>query len=172
MENFFLEKENTYNSHQAYKNSKLANAMFTYELAKQLENTGVTVNCLCPGMPTVFHTLLISSIHNPMIFFFLSPHYSPHYTDMTHFCLSVAHTCTSPHNQVFSLLIIPFGFSGFIPTTELFRNTSNAQKFYRKFILHGLLRFTKATRSVEQGAKAVVEMATGEKLKGKDCCLQ
>lgn len=102
-ENFFLEKENTYNAHQAYKNSKMANAMFTYELAKQLENTGVTINCLCPG---------------------------------------------------------------FIPTTELFRNTSNAQRFYRKFILHGLLRFTKATRSIEQGAKAVVEMATGEKLKG------
>lgn len=77
VENFFLEKENTYNSHQAYKNSKLANAMFTYELAKQLENTGVTVNCLCPGMPSVFHTLLISSIHNPMISFPLSPLLSP-----------------------------------------------------------------------------------------------
>lgn len=33
----------------AYSNSKLALVMFTYELARRLQGTGVTVNCLHPG---------------------------------------------------------------------------------------------------------------------------
>jgi len=33
----------------AYSNSKLALAMFTYELARRLQGTGVTANCLHPG---------------------------------------------------------------------------------------------------------------------------
>jgi retinol dehydrogenase 14 len=33
----------------AYANSKLANILFTYELARRLEGTGVTANCLHPG---------------------------------------------------------------------------------------------------------------------------
>ncbi len=33
----------------AYSNSKLALVMFTYELAKRLQGSGVTVNCLHPG---------------------------------------------------------------------------------------------------------------------------
>ncbi|GAB1597828.1 retinol dehydrogenase 11-like [Argonauta hians] len=49
MNNFFLEKPNTYNGHQAYKNSKLANVMFTYELAERIRNKNITVNCCCPG---------------------------------------------------------------------------------------------------------------------------
>lgn len=39
----------TYNGHKAYANSKLANIMFTYALARRLEGTGVTVNCVHPG---------------------------------------------------------------------------------------------------------------------------
>ncbi len=35
---------------QGYKRSKLANLMFTYELAGRLEGTGVTVNALHPGL--------------------------------------------------------------------------------------------------------------------------
>jgi light-dependent protochlorophyllide reductase len=36
-----------------YKNSKLANVWFAFELARRLEGTGVTVNALCPGfIPT------------------------------------------------------------------------------------------------------------------------
>jgi retinol dehydrogenase-14 len=34
----------------AYSRSKLANVMFTLELARQLEGSGVTANCLHPGM--------------------------------------------------------------------------------------------------------------------------
>ncbi|GGM29920.1 short-chain dehydrogenase [Paraliobacillus quinghaiensis] len=34
---------------RAYAQSKLANILFTYELARRLEGTGITVNCLHPG---------------------------------------------------------------------------------------------------------------------------
>lgn len=38
-----------YNGFRAYADSKLANILFTYELARRLEGTGVTANCLHPG---------------------------------------------------------------------------------------------------------------------------
>lgn len=38
-----------YNAWAAYSQSKLANVLFTYELARRLEGTGVTVNALHPG---------------------------------------------------------------------------------------------------------------------------
>lgn len=38
-----------YSGWTAYRRSKLANILFTRELARQLENTAVTVNCLHPG---------------------------------------------------------------------------------------------------------------------------
>jgi NAD(P)-dependent dehydrogenase (short-subunit alcohol dehydrogenase family) len=38
-----------YNLIKAYAQSKLANILFTYELAERLKGTGVTVNCLHPG---------------------------------------------------------------------------------------------------------------------------
>jgi NAD(P)-dependent dehydrogenase (short-subunit alcohol dehydrogenase family) len=42
--------ERKYSGQQAYNQSKLANVMFTYELARRLEGTGVTANALHPGM--------------------------------------------------------------------------------------------------------------------------
>jgi len=38
-----------YSSFGAYANSKLANVLFTYELARRLKGSGVTSNCLHPG---------------------------------------------------------------------------------------------------------------------------
>jgi NAD(P)-dependent dehydrogenase (short-subunit alcohol dehydrogenase family) len=39
-----------FNNLENYYNSKLANNLFTHELAKKLDSTGVTVNCLHPGV--------------------------------------------------------------------------------------------------------------------------
>ncbi len=41
--------ERAYKSMRIYGQSKMANIMFTYELARRLEGSGVTVNCLHPG---------------------------------------------------------------------------------------------------------------------------
>jgi NAD(P)-dependent dehydrogenase (short-subunit alcohol dehydrogenase family) len=39
-----------YDGWKAYAQSKLANVLFTYELARRLEGSGVTANCLHPGL--------------------------------------------------------------------------------------------------------------------------
>lgn len=41
--------EKNYGGIRAYSQSKLANVLFTYALARRLEGTGVTANCLHPG---------------------------------------------------------------------------------------------------------------------------
>ena len=45
-----LQNERDYSPFEAYSRSKLANVYFTYELARRLEGTGVTANCLHPGV--------------------------------------------------------------------------------------------------------------------------
>lgn len=45
-----LQGEQDYNGQRAYNQSKLANVLFTYELARRLEGTGVTANVLHPGV--------------------------------------------------------------------------------------------------------------------------
>ena len=42
--------EQTYSGQRAYNQSKLANVMFTYELARRLDGSGVTANTLHPGV--------------------------------------------------------------------------------------------------------------------------
>ena len=42
--------ENGWDSWRSYANSKLANILFTRELARRLEGTGVTANCMHPGV--------------------------------------------------------------------------------------------------------------------------
>jgi retinol dehydrogenase-14 len=44
-----LNLENGYSGWKAYAQSKLANVLFTYKLARKLEGTGVTANCMHPG---------------------------------------------------------------------------------------------------------------------------
>ena len=46
--------EHRYDGTQAYCQSKLAQVMFTFDLAEELDGRGVTANCLHPGtyMPT------------------------------------------------------------------------------------------------------------------------
>ncbi len=48
--NFDFEKPQNYGMAKAYCQSKLANVLFTYELARQLKDTNITVNCLHPGV--------------------------------------------------------------------------------------------------------------------------
>src|SRR5207244_9432657 len=45
-----LQAEKKYSGYHAYSQSKLANVLFTYQLGKLLKGTGVTVNCLHPGV--------------------------------------------------------------------------------------------------------------------------
>jgi NAD(P)-dependent dehydrogenase (short-subunit alcohol dehydrogenase family) len=46
-----LQSENRrYSGMRAYSQSKLANVLFTYELARRVEGTGVTANCVHPGV--------------------------------------------------------------------------------------------------------------------------
>ena len=45
-----LQGERSNNGNRAYSQSKLANILFTYELARRLRGTGVTANCLHPGV--------------------------------------------------------------------------------------------------------------------------
>jgi retinol dehydrogenase 13 len=66
-DNFNSEK--SYNRHKAYFNSKLANVLYTRELAKRLKGSGVIVNCCHPGavkteiqrdgIPIIFYPIAI-----------------------------------------------------------------------------------------------------------------
>ena len=48
-DNLQLLAPGTFDSMLAYKNSKLANVLFSYELDRQLHGSGVTCNTVCPG---------------------------------------------------------------------------------------------------------------------------
>jgi len=62
---------------KAYAQSKLANIMFTFELAEKLKDTGITVNCLHPGVVnTGFSkngTSLFTTLFNSASRFFMTP---------------------------------------------------------------------------------------------------
>ena len=45
-----LQGERSYSGARAYNQSKLANVLFTYELARRLQGTTVTANALHPGV--------------------------------------------------------------------------------------------------------------------------
>jgi len=56
-----LQSERRYDPVRVYGRTKLANVLFTYELARRLQPTGVTANCLHPG---VVATKLLSDFMN------------------------------------------------------------------------------------------------------------
>ncbi|KAH8325219.1 hypothetical protein KR074_012217 [Drosophila pseudoananassae] len=58
-----LNSEKSYSRFGAYEQSKLANVLFTRELAKRLEGTGVTVNALHPG---AVNTDIVDSLPSAM----------------------------------------------------------------------------------------------------------
>jgi len=43
-----------YTAAQAYKNSRAANLMFAYELARRVQDSGVKVYAICPGRLFMF----------------------------------------------------------------------------------------------------------------------
>lgn len=53
-----LQLEQAFDGWQAYANSKLANVLFSHQLAEQLKGSGVVSNSLCPGLidTNFFHT--------------------------------------------------------------------------------------------------------------------
>ena len=55
-----LQLERNYKGTQAYANTKLMNLVFTYELARRLEGTGMTANAVHPG---VIHTNLLRNFN-------------------------------------------------------------------------------------------------------------
>ncbi|ETE70176.1 Retinol dehydrogenase 14, partial [Ophiophagus hannah] len=59
-----LNSELSYNKSFAYSRSKLGNILFTRELARRIQNTGVTVNVLHPG---IVRTNLGRYIHIPLL---------------------------------------------------------------------------------------------------------
>jgi retinol dehydrogenase 14 len=60
--------ERTYAGQTAYNQSKLANVMFTYELARRFEGTGVTATVLHPGMTnTAFSSEDPSRVFAPLV---------------------------------------------------------------------------------------------------------
>ena len=65
-----LQSEKGYTPLGAYFQSKLANVLFTYELARRLEGTGVTANCLHPGV--IATNLLSDYMGKPRAVGFLS----------------------------------------------------------------------------------------------------
>ncbi len=58
-----LQGEQKYKFFGAYGQSKLANVLFTYELARRLEGTGVTANCLHPGS---VRTKILRDVRGPL----------------------------------------------------------------------------------------------------------
>lgn len=59
-----LNSEQSYDKAFAYSRSKLANLLFTCELARRLEGSGVTVNALSPG---IVRTNLGRHVHIPVL---------------------------------------------------------------------------------------------------------
>lgn len=65
-----INSEKGYDKKKAYRNSKLANALFSRELSQRLEGSGVSVYCVHPGMVA---TNLGRHVMNPLVRRLLTP---------------------------------------------------------------------------------------------------
>lgn len=66
-----LQLSRLYNPMRAYGRSKLANILFTYELARQLNGTKVTANALTPGMVATDIWKKVNPVLTPLLFPFI-----------------------------------------------------------------------------------------------------
>ncbi len=81
-----------YSGFQSYSETKLANILFTYALARKLQGTGVTVNCVHPG---VFKSNF-GSERMPVLFRILGKLYRPFMTAPAQAAERVLYLATSP----------------------------------------------------------------------------
>ena len=63
-----LQMKRYYNPIEAYGRSKLANVLFTYELARRLEDTHITSNALTPGMVATDIWKKVNPFLTPLIY--------------------------------------------------------------------------------------------------------
>ncbi|XP_053985639.1 retinol dehydrogenase 13-like [Hylaeus volcanicus] len=76
-----LNSDEHYDPGQAYAQSKLANVLFTRELAKRLEGTGVTVNAVHPGIVhtdivrhmSIYHNFITKAFTAIVMWLFMKP---------------------------------------------------------------------------------------------------
>nr|XP_023025613.1 retinol dehydrogenase 12-like [Leptinotarsa decemlineata] len=68
-----LNSDRNYDSYGAYAQSKLANVLFTKELARRLEGTGVTANCVHPGIVDTEITRHMSFYNSWLATIFVKP---------------------------------------------------------------------------------------------------
>jgi len=90
-----LQGERSYSGARAYNQSKLANLLFTYELAKKLQGTSVTVNALHPGVVrTAFGAEDPASVQR-----FLVPFVRPFMKSSTQGAATSIHLASAPDLQ-------------------------------------------------------------------------
>lgn len=87
-----INKEKSYDKKQAYADSKLANALFCRELARRLENSGVGVFCVSPGMVL---TSLGRHVTSPLMAFIFWPLARLLLKTPRQGCQTVLHCCLS-----------------------------------------------------------------------------
>jgi len=79
----------------AYHHSKLANLLFTYELARRLEGTGVTANALHPGLVAT-NIGVNNGLSWRVLSFFYDRILRPHYVSPEEGARTVVHLASSP----------------------------------------------------------------------------
>lgn len=87
-------EKRAYNGMQAYSETKLGNILFTYELARRLEGTGVMVNCVHPG---VFKSNFgQNTTGQPLMFRLMMPLFRPFMAEADRAAERVLYLATSP----------------------------------------------------------------------------